>query len=104
MDGPGNRTVTLRTGIEAHEGTVAGVTTSLGALMKDAAGALAVYDLVQICRDPAYSAFVGSVSELQRRNLLMPDGRVHQVVKEIVLAGTEGDGLDLRLVNPVTGE
>ena len=63
----------------------------------------ALLDLVEKCKDPNYKLGDnpgGSKTILSEYALLQDDGRVHDIVKVIVLNATEGRGASLKLVDP----
>jgi len=93
--------VNLRTGQPTPDVLVRTVTLSLRQLMAD--DPIALFELVEICRDPAHEPFGLTGPHLRAMGMLGSDGRVHDATREIVLASVEGDGFDLRLVNPVAG-
>lgn len=101
----------LRTGIQEASALVKIVALQLremmnpdlekGARMGDM---LALYDLVSKCRDRNYQFFGNNEELLIQRGLVERSGHVHDSVRNIVLASVEGDGMDMRLVNPATGK
>lgn len=66
---------------------------------------LAAYDLVMLSRDPGYAiSYEPSIQMLLNLNLIEKVGErfvVRDDVQELVLAVTEGDGLQMKLVNPL---
>ena len=99
-------TVLLRTGIEEAKPLVNVVMMSLkGISQKEGLpGVLAVYDLAQKCKNPQY-AFFGKAEELLKKYaLVQEDGKIHSSIRNIVNAASEGEGLEHRLVNPITGK
>ena len=59
---------------------------------------LEFFELVSFCRDSNYQ--IKHDVKSKALLLLQPDGSVNDDVKEIVLAATEGEGLDLKLTKP----
>jgi len=65
-------------------------------------GAIALYELVAVCKNPSHQVFSNAQKEyLMGRALMQPDGRIHQSIKNIVLSAIEGEGLRLTVVNPI---
>jgi hypothetical protein len=94
--------VTLRTGIQEARILVNGTKMSLSELArKGPNGMLAVYDLAAKCRDPKYEFFGNAEKILQEAGLVQKDGRIHDSIKNIVLAATDVDGIDFTLVDPL---
>lgn len=66
---------------------------------------LAAYDLVMLSRDPGYAiSYEPSIETLLDFRLIAKVGECYLVpddVQELVLAATEGDGLKMKLVNPL---
>lgn len=75
---------------------------ALESLMNGFPGVLMASDLVQICRaDPTYSKFGDHEEKLQQLALLQSDGKPHESIRNIVLSAFTGEGLGLKLVNPI---
>jgi hypothetical protein len=68
---------------------------SLEMLMEE--NPIAFYELVQLCRDKNHSLFGNTYDKLLGLSLIQGNGQPHQSTREIVLAHTEGEGLDLTL-------
>jgi hypothetical protein len=105
------KTVTLRTGAEEPDATVKVVYSSLRAMMDPnpehntrPGDFLALFDLASKCRNRDYQFFGNNEALLVERGLVQPGGRIHDSVRNVVLASVEGEGMEMRLVNPVTGE
>lgn len=94
-------TVKLRTGEEAFAPMVTLVMSSLEELIKKDPIGLVFYDLVMLCRNPNYKLFGNAEEVLRERNLIETDGQPHDLVRSIVLAATEGEGLEMKLVSPL---
>jgi hypothetical protein len=58
---------------------------------------IAFYELVEIARDPNHKPFGNAGEKLKKLSLLQENGEMHSAVREIVLAHTSGEGLDLTL-------
>ena len=110
-------TVTLKNGAEEAKPLVVVTMMTLNRLM-DEGKSSTVYELVQLCRngDHALSRFDGIAERLERLNLASEiaaipfrgankhggcQWKVHSSTRNIVLSAIEGEGLDLRLANPV---
>lgn len=92
-------TVELRNGAVEATPLVTVAMMSLRHLMNEKP--LALYDLVMVCRDSSYEWFGDNLQESQNLSLVQPDGKVHESIRNIVLAAVTGDGLDMRLESPV---
>ncbi len=68
---------------------------------KGFAGGLALYELHQKALNPNHKVDEGYSQFLRDLNLIESDGNLHDVTKNIVLSSIEGEGLEMRLVNPV---
>lgn len=97
-------TVALRNGYEHAEPLVRVTQMSLRNLMQE--DAIAFYELVALCRDSTHKLFGNTEETL--RNLHLIEGlregypaTVHDAIREITLAATEGELLNLRMVNPL---
>ena len=106
-----NRTLAhLRTGEEVPLSTLKAYMIALPLLRDDVNHPMAFYELVEACRDKEYVLFVNNTkSALEERSFIGgvdEDGhvRIHDDVRRVVLAATEGDGFDVRLVSPYAPE
>jgi hypothetical protein len=114
-----NSTVILRTGEEVPTPLVSVVMLSLKTLAEQ--NPIALYELVEISRDPQHKLFGNTGDVLRKFNLIEADGQPHDATRLIVLAAVEreeGDGLTatkdeetlelkvtgFRLVSPVRKE
>jgi hypothetical protein len=61
----------------------------------------ALYELVMKCRDREHKLYGNTGEVLSSLNLLQPDGRVQDAIRDIVLSATEGEGIDMTLRSPV---
>jgi len=93
------RMIKLRTGKEVPEPNVKVVMISLNGLMTS--NPIALYELVMLCRDKKHQLFGNTGEVLKSYALIEPSGQPHDVIRDVVLAATEGEGLELRLVSPV---
>lgn len=87
---------TLRTGAEVPLPIVLTTTVALRTLLREAP--TAVYDAVVWARSGEPQSF--SAERLEALGLTQ-DGVMHDLVRDVITASAEGDGLDLHLVNPV---
>ena len=91
--------VTLRTGEEVPTSLVNVLMLSLKTLAEQ--NPIALYELVEISRDPKHKLFGNTGGILRDLNLIEADGKPHDMTRLIVLAAAEGEGLELKLVSPV---
>lgn len=96
--------VTLRTGKQVAEGALK--TTMVALRTMADSKPIALIELVATCRDPAHVLWGGSAADLKALGMIegvYEDGtvRVHDVVRDVVLAATDGDDLTLALVSPL---
>lgn len=61
---------------------------------------MALYELRELARDPAHRMWPGTPERLNALGLLDADGRVHDIIRAVVLSAVAGDA-DLHLVNPI---
>lgn len=91
-------TVVLKNGSKEVKALVVVVMMSLEELIgKDP---ITFYELVMFCRDQSHKFFGSTQGALERLGFLQ-NGTVHDSVRNIVLSAVEGDGLEMRLRNPV---
>ena len=63
---------------------------------------LALYDLIEKCKDREYQIFGSNVERLKRLSLISEENhQIHGSIRNIVLSAIEGDGMDMTLVSPV---
>lgn len=92
--------VTLKNGAQASTSLVAVTMISLRKLLEnERGGAIAFYELVEKCRKPDHKLW-GSTGELLGC-FMDGSGQVQNTLRSIILAASEGEGLDLKLVSPV---
>lgn len=87
---------TLKTGVEVPLPVVLATTVALRTLWRDML--TAAYDAVAWARTGEVQPF--SAERLEAIGLTQ-NGVMHAAVRDVITASVEGDGLDLRLVNPV---
>ena len=91
--------VRLKNGAEEFGPTVKVVTLSLQHLM--VANPIAFDELVEKARHPEHLLFGNAGQTLHRAGLLEADGEhMHDSVRNVVVSAVEGEGLEMRLVNP----
>lgn len=93
------KAVTLKNGSEEANVLVTVTMMSLRRLMKEKP--IIFYELVMKCRDSNHQFFGKDCQDLERLNLVQPDGRVHDSIRNIVLSAAIGDGLEMRLGSPI---
>jgi hypothetical protein len=97
-----NTGVQLRNGKTVPETTAK---TTLIELRRVAQDPLALFELVEVCRNPDHVILGNYGASLQALGLLTyvdegGRGVVHDDTRDVILAATEGDDLDLHLVSP----
>jgi hypothetical protein len=65
---------------------------------------LALFEAVQIARDPGHEPFGNLGSVLSGYGLIDADGTMHDDTRHVVLSAARGSALDLTLANPVKGQ
>lgn len=91
--------VMLKNGSEEAIVMVSTVNASISTLMQEKP--MVFYELVMKCRDANHQFFGQAGQDLIDLALAQTDGSIHGSVKNIVLSGTEGDGLDMTWGNPI---
>ena len=95
-------TVNLKNGTSEMRILVVSTYGILKEMLSDLEGAIAFYELVEVCKNPSHQVFSSKQKEyLINRALMQPDGRIHQSVRNIVLSAVQGEGLGLSLVDPI---
>jgi hypothetical protein len=84
------KTVKLRTGKIVPEPVVA--TTMIALYELAECDKVALYDLVKLCKDDKKIFWQSSRNALQKLSLIQPNDRVHDDVREIVLAAVKFNG------------
>ncbi len=72
---------------------------SLSKLMKDSP--IVFYEAVMVARDPSHRPLGNTGSVLQEYNIIDRDGSMHGLVRTIIRAATDGEGLNMGIVNPL---
>lgn len=93
-------TLMLRNGVEAATAVVVVTFTHLKKMFHEEP--LCFWDAVMIARDPNYQPFGTNGHKLVGWGILDNDEKtMHAAIREVILAAVEGDGLEMKLVNPV---
>lgn len=98
MSAPESRVVELRTGAEVPEPLVATTVLALEALMDT--NPIALYEAVEIARNPSHVPFGKTGDALRGLSLLDGSGQMFSTARDIILAATDGGDFDIRLVSP----
>ena len=93
--------LTLRNGSTEPAPIVQATMMALRGMMNDILGITALYDLHQICLGKNYKPSDRQLEYLKSRALLQTDGRPHDSIRNVVLSAIDGEGLDMKIVNPV---
>ena len=97
-----NKTVQLRNGTSEAKPLVWAVYYTLEALF--ARDPVVFHELVKLARNPRHKLWGDTAELLKNLSFIKEDGIMHDSVRNIVLAASEGDGLQMRLVFPVPDE
>jgi hypothetical protein len=62
------------------------------------------FELVSKCRNPDHKFFGDTQAGLEQLALVDSNGGIHESTKHIVLAATEGDGLEMHLRSPFAAD
>jgi hypothetical protein len=96
-------TVLLKNGSDEAKPLVATTLFVLEGLAKELP--IVLYELAELCKDPAHKPFGRCGDDLVDRNLATRDEdgtyRVHNSIRNIVLSAVEGEEMDMTLGNPV---
>lgn len=90
--------VKLRTGVEVPKSAVRALVVSLEVLWES--NITAFYESVMIARNPDHTPF-GNTGEILENYALTVHGVMHDLTRNIILAATEGDDKELRIVSPI---
>ncbi len=91
--------VTLKNGAEVAKTIVNTAMLSIQEL-----NLIVFYELVMKARDSKHKFFGNTAEVLKALSLVQADGNLHDAIRDIVLSASEGEGLGLRLVNPMRSE
>lgn len=81
--------ITLRTGVEVPQGVARATRLALLNLLQSGHG-VALYELLELCRNPQHSLFGNSAEVLEKGGVLF-EGRLHGAIRDVVLASFDGD-------------
>lgn len=96
------QSVKLKNGSEEEQPFVTFVMTSINGLVEQGLpGLLALYDLVEVCKDNDYRPQASYLRKLQDLGLLNEDGTVHNSIRNIVLSAVHGEGRDRSIGSPL---
>lgn len=96
------REILLKNGGKEVDTLVGQVMMSLRGLFDNGvAGALAVYDLHEKCKNPDYEIFGPNIEPLENLHLIDSNGTIHNSIKNVVLSAVEGEGMEMALGSPV---
>jgi len=95
-------TIKLKNGSTEAKPLVRCMATILSGLMDK--NPLAVYELVEKCRDSSHKCWGDTEEVLKDCALLQSDGHVHNSIRNIVLSAVEGEGKNFTIGNPVAEE
>jgi hypothetical protein len=98
MSTPEPGVVRLRTGAEVPRSLVGPTRLALEALMDT--NPIALYEAVEMARDPSHVPFGKTGDALRGYCLLDEGGQMHGASRDIILAATEAEAFDIRLVSP----
>lgn len=93
------KTVKLKNGEEEAEGLVNITFMLLKDLSKN--NPILLYELAEKCRDRNHKFFGNTGDTLREKELVQSDYSMHSSIKNIVLSSIEGEGMEMRLVNPI---
>lgn len=91
--------VRLKNGALEPDILVRAIMVSLRGLLREQP--IAFYALVMHCRDPQGHEFWGDMEEVLRgMGLVERGGATHGSVRNIIVSATQGDGMDMHIVDP----
>ena len=94
--------VRLKNGSEEPYPIVAVITMSLGDMLDQGLpGVLSAYDLVERCKNSKYQMSEDTEKDLIKQSLLQRDGQPHSSIRNIVLSSIQGEGLEMKFVDPI---
>ncbi len=92
-------TVILKNGAKEATGLVTTVMMSIQNLMQEKP--IVFYELVMKCRDSNHVIFGNMQKDLEDLALVNSGGGVHDSIRHIVLSAVRGDGLEMKISNPI---
>lgn len=96
------KAVKLNNGTEEYDMLVKATMLQLKALCSNEP--VAFYEFVERCRDDQHQFFGDCEKRIQKFNLMQSLGVIHKSIKNITLAATKGEGLELVLIDPIKRE
>jgi hypothetical protein len=97
-----NKSVRLKSGYEEAQSLVVSTIFQLELLITE--DSIAFYEAVMIARNPEQVCFGDRANRLKELAILTRDGRMHDSVRNIIVSAVSGEGLEMRLGNPVVEE
>jgi hypothetical protein len=91
--------VKLKNGSEEALDQVNAFMYTLRRLFKDEP--IAAYDLVLKARNPEHQIFDAARNKLKHFALLLPDGEMHDTVRNIIVSAVTGEGFQMVLNDPI---
>ena len=95
------RILKLKNGSEEALPLVIVVMRTLTTMMENGMDCIAVYELVEKCKDDKHMLFGNAEEKLKALALIEQSGHIHDSVRNIVLSAAEGEGLNMGIGNPV---
>jgi hypothetical protein len=99
MEAKGMEMILLKNGFKEPDKLVKVITLSLQSLMRDLP--IVFLDFVEFCQDSQCQIDKKKKEVLKKRGLLEDNGAIHDSIKNIVLSSVKGEGMDMRLTNPI---
>jgi hypothetical protein len=96
---PDQSSVRLRNGDELPQPVVMVIFMTLKQLLEE--HPIAFYEMVMIARNPSHKPFWNTGAHLARLGILEDGGAMHDATRSVVLASTEGELHEVRLVYPI---
>ncbi len=94
--------VRLNNGTQMAKPLVMSVMMSINGLEQQGlSGMLAVYELVEVCKDKDYKPSPDNMKKLQDLRLLEKSGKPHDSIRNVVLSAVQGEGIDMTIGSPV---
>ena len=94
--------VTLKNGSQEMLQAVNGIMSTLDCLRER--NPMHIYELAMVCKDSTHQCWNGIDEDLKKRSLMMPDGRVHATIKNIINSAVIIDGSNISIVDPKVQE
>ena len=94
-------TVRLRTGAEVDSGVLVATRMNLDELL-DTGTAMVFHEAVMIARNSQHRPRSNNFAILKEMQLLDSTGQMHESIRDCILALTEGEGMEMGMVNPLS--